>query len=96
MQKINIDDQFAEKINQLTLKNRQLIIKLVCLCAFCPAFNEALKMVIPAGAISREQFTRVGALVDKWLYKEGWGERIRSELEREGLLQNDPRYDLWG
>lgn len=84
---MNVDRQMAETLSQLTPENLRYAYKLVCLVRFCPGFKEELKQLVPAGCgtVSPKQLTATDALMKKWLYKEGWAEILRPELERAGV-----------
>ena len=84
---MNMDAEIAEIIAQLTPENLQYVCKLICLMWFCPGFEEELKQLVPdgTGAVNREQLEATNALMEKWLYEEGWAEILRPDLERVGV-----------
>lgn len=84
---MNVDSQLTEEINQLTPENMKYMCKLICLMRFCPEFNEALKQVIPTdcATVSPEQLAETNALMNKWLYKEGYAGLLRAELASVGV-----------
>ena len=84
---MNMDAEIAEIIAQLTPENLQSVCKLICLTWFCPGFKEELKQLVPdgTGAVNREQLEAANALMEKWLYEEGWVEILRPDLERMGV-----------
>lgn len=84
---MNMDAEIAEIIAQLPPEDLQYVCKLICLMRFCPGFEEELKQLVPDGtrAVNREQLEATNALMEKWLYEEGWAEILRPDLERVGV-----------
>ncbi len=83
---MNMDAEIAEIIAQLPPEDLQSVCKLVCLIRFCPGFKGELKQIPTDGAevMNREQLEATNALMEKWLYEEGWAEILRPDLERVG------------
>lgn len=81
---MNMDAEIAEIIAQLPPEDLQFVCKLVCLIRFCPGFNEELEQIPTDGAMNRERIEATNALMEKWLYEEGWAEILRPDLERVG------------
>lgn len=79
--------EFIELFHSLSPEDLQSVCKLVCLMRFCPGFNEELKQLVPdgTGAVSCERIEATNALMEKWLYEEGWAEILRPDLERIGV-----------
>lgn len=84
---MNMDAEIAKNIAQLTPENLQSVCKLICLMQFCPGFKEELKQLVPDGTevMNRERIEATNALMEKWLYEEGWAEILRPDLERVGV-----------
>lgn len=85
---MSIDEEFVDQIRQLNTEELQCIAKLVCLIRYCPGFYEELKKIVSndGGGGTREQLKATNALMDKWLYLEGWAGLLRSELEGVGVF----------
>ena len=84
---MNIDAQIAEGINQLTQEDSWYIRKLIFLLRSCPGFSEEVEQIAPqiAEVASDAQVNAISALMDNWLYKEGWAEKLRSKLGDMGV-----------
>lgn len=84
---MNVDKNLAHEINQLNQEELQYMCKLVCLMRFCPGFKKELDQLIPVDneTVSRGQLAAIGLLMDKWLYKEGYADLLRAELESAGV-----------
>ena len=84
---MNMDAEIAEIIAQLPPEDLQSVCKLVCLIRFCPGFKGELEQLVPDGTevMNREQLEATNALMEKWLYEEGWAEILRPDLERVGV-----------
>ena len=79
--------EFIELLHSLSPEDLQSVCKLACLIRFCPGFKGELKQLVPDGTevMNREQLEATNALMEKWLYGEGWAEILRPDLERVGV-----------
>ncbi|MCI6363109.1 hypothetical protein [Intestinimonas butyriciproducens] len=79
--------EFIELLHSLSPEDLQSVCKLACLIRFCPGFKGELKQLVPDGTevMNREQLEATNALMEKWLYEEGWAEILRPDLERVGV-----------
>ena len=79
--------EFIELLHSLSPEDLQSVCKLACLIRFCPGFKGELKQLVPDGTevMNREQLEATNALMEKWLYEEGWAEILRPDLDRVGV-----------
>ena len=89
MKNINKNDcaRAVSKIGRLGQDELHFMCKLVCLMKFCPGFQKDLDRLIPSDnePISCKQLAAIRLLIEKWLYKEGYADLLRTELESVGV-----------
>lgn len=84
---MKLENQIMNRFSQLPDQDKNQFLKLICLLNFCPGFIDDFRRAIPITdtTVTQKQLDSVTALIDKWLYKEGYAGLVRAELASAGV-----------